>query len=255
MPEQAAGWQRVSRRLCPACLVAALMIVGPVPAHGQQLELAFDGGHVTLRAHGVTVRQVLEEWARRGRTRVVNAERVSDRRVSLDLVAVPEAQALARILESAVGYVARLRAGTEGPSDFGLIMILSTSEAAAPSTSMADADAARWDLQPVADHAAVPDVESSSTEAADKDAGSLARANDANGRASDARPEGGPAGGRDASAVVPAEKLPSGRPDGARPGRPSALAAPPAAVPPADGTPQTGGSPAVDANGRPLKKP
>lgn len=227
-----------------------MLLASPLPARAQQLELAFDDGHVTLKAHGVTTRQVLEEWARQGRTRVINAEHLGEERVWIDLDAVPEVEALRRILESASGYVARRRAGTDGPSDFGLIIVLSTSEAAS-TTWRAEPDPAAPEIPADDDLAAVPEAEPST----DHEPASKLSQNEIDGRSPDARPDARLVGQRDPEAEVPAEKLASGRPEGARPGRPVTGAATPAVVvEPAPVVAQPGGPP-MDANGRPVKRP
>ncbi len=64
-------------------VIAALSIAAGLanPAHAQdapRLELSFDAaGAVTLRAHRVTVRQILAEWARQCGCLVVNADKLT----------------------------------------------------------------------------------------------------------------------------------------------------------------------------------
>ena len=90
-------------------------------------------GRVTLVAENVTVRQILDEWARVGKTRIVNAEKLAESLMSLELIDVPEAEALATILRSASGYLATPRPpDTAGPSRFDRILILATSSAPPP---------------------------------------------------------------------------------------------------------------------------
>lgn len=232
-----------------AVATAGMLMASPMAAGAQQLELAFDHGRVTLKARGVTARQVLEEWARQGRTRVVNAEHLGEERVWIELDAVPEAQALQRILESAAGYVAGRRTDTDGRSDFGLILVLSSSEAASRKSPARPAPAAP-DPVPDDDLAVVPPAESSTRHESE----SKLSEHERNGRSLDARPDSRLAGERDPGADIPAEKLSAGRPDGARPGSPVTLSAPPPAAAPVPVTGQPGG-PAIDTNGRPPRKP
>ncbi len=105
--------------------MAGLALAGPRPAQAQQLVLAFHEGRVTLDARDVSVRRILEEWARLGKVVVVNAELASDERVSLHLDNVPEREAIDAVLDSASGFVAVARgADTTGPSAFGRILVL-----------------------------------------------------------------------------------------------------------------------------------
>ena len=60
---------------------------------------------VRLNAQNVPVSQILAEWARRGRTTIVNGERVPGPPVTLELQDVPEQQALDIVLRSVSGYL------------------------------------------------------------------------------------------------------------------------------------------------------
>jgi hypothetical protein len=70
--------------------------------------LTIAGGRVSLVARDVPVSRVLDEWARRGQTRIEGA--VPTERITLELNGVPEHEALAVLLRSAGGYVAISRA-------------------------------------------------------------------------------------------------------------------------------------------------
>jgi hypothetical protein len=65
---------------------------------------------VSIDAQDVTVRQILTEWARVGKTRFVNGERISGGPITLKFEAMPERQALDIILRSIPGYMAMPRA-------------------------------------------------------------------------------------------------------------------------------------------------
>jgi hypothetical protein len=124
-----------------AICVAVLIVFYPRPALAQQVELSFEAGRVTLDARDVTIRELLDEWARRGNVVVVNAELVGDRRVSLQLDAVPERQALEAVLGGVAGYVIIERGPeTAGPAVFGRLFVVAQSELSAVPQSAIDVD-------------------------------------------------------------------------------------------------------------------
>ena len=113
------------QRISLACLIVALAWA---PAWGGDVTLSIHDGRVTLDAKNVTVREILGEWARVGQTRVVNADQLRGRIVSLRLDDVPEDEALATVLRSVSGYLAAPRAaGAAGASRFDRILIMVTS--------------------------------------------------------------------------------------------------------------------------------
>ncbi|HUP38646.1 MAG TPA: hypothetical protein VM115_00890 [Vicinamibacterales bacterium] len=89
-------------------LVFALfvLVVSAAPSWGAGLTLSIRDGLVTLDAQDVTVRQILTEWARIGKTRIINVERVTGGPVTLKIDAMPEKQALDLILRAIPGYMA-----------------------------------------------------------------------------------------------------------------------------------------------------
>lgn len=112
----------------------ALLLVG-APARGAELSLEFQNGLVTLVAHDVSVRQILDEWATIGQTRIINADQVSTAPVTLDIEALPERRALDVVLRSTAGYLAAPRPeGNPGPSVYDRIMVLAVSRAPAASS-------------------------------------------------------------------------------------------------------------------------
>ena len=113
-----------------AALVAAAT-AHPVAA--SQFEFTIQDGRVTLVVEDVPVREILAEWARIGQTKVVNGEKLTGAPVTLQLIDVPEEQALKTLLRSASGYVAAPR-GTPlpGASRFDRILILVSSRRPAP---------------------------------------------------------------------------------------------------------------------------
>lgn len=118
-------------------LAVGLSVIIAAPAAAQQAVSVYfeEGGRVTVEASGATVRSILNEWADKGGTKVVGADRIAGAPVTLKLVGVPESQALAAILRSVAGYVAAPRAAASGPSMYDRIMILATSSTPAPAVS------------------------------------------------------------------------------------------------------------------------
>jgi hypothetical protein len=124
------------RGLC----LSALALLFAIPANAGELKLSINAGRVTVIATNVPVSQVLQEWARVGHTKIVNAERIMGPPVTVQLVNVPEKEALDIILRSASGYVAAPRPElVADASMYDRIMIMPTSiappEQAAPATA------------------------------------------------------------------------------------------------------------------------
>ena len=116
--------------------VAALLCLSAVPSSAQEVRLEFNNGSVTLHAENAPVRTILAEWARRGGTRIINAERVSGGPVTLELMGVPELHAIEILLRGVAGYMVGRREVTvtgpslSNPSMFDRIHIVPTSTAA-----------------------------------------------------------------------------------------------------------------------------
>jgi len=71
--------------------------------------LSIQDGLVTLDAQDVSVRQILTEWARVGKTQIINVERITGGPITLKLEQIPERQALDIILRTIPGYMAMPR--------------------------------------------------------------------------------------------------------------------------------------------------
>jgi hypothetical protein len=114
-----------------AFLIAALAVAAPASAG--VLVLSFKDGRVTLKATDVSLRQVLNEWARLGQTRIVGLEKLSGSLLTLELTDVPEKQALEVLLRTVAGYVAAPRVGVSAAamSRFDRLVLLPTSVALA----------------------------------------------------------------------------------------------------------------------------
>ncbi len=98
--------RRIMTRLALALL---LLTCSATPSWASGLTLSVRDGLVSLDAQDVTVRQILTEWARIGKTHIVNVERITGGPITLKLDAVPEKQALDIILRSIPGYMAMPR--------------------------------------------------------------------------------------------------------------------------------------------------
>src|SRR5688572_2136357 len=120
--------RRILLTLAMSCMLAA-------PAAAQQLTLTFNNGLVTVDAAAVPVRTILNEWAKRGDTKVIGGERVSGAPLTLKLIDVPESQALEVILRSVAGYMAAPRSTGEGASMYDRILVMATSSAPAAAAS------------------------------------------------------------------------------------------------------------------------
>lgn len=109
-------------------IVAALLVLlGAGSASAQVLSLEFHDGRVRLIAENVPVSRILAEWARLGGTKIVNGERVVGAPVTLQIVDVPERQALETVLRGAAGYMVLARETmTPGASAFDKILVLPT---------------------------------------------------------------------------------------------------------------------------------
>lgn len=102
------------------------------------MKLLIHDGRVTLEARDVTVRQILAEWARVGQTNIVNGDKVQGGTVTLQLVNVPERQALDILLRSVGGYMAAPRSvAAPATSSYDRILVLAKTTPLATRTSSA----------------------------------------------------------------------------------------------------------------------
>jgi hypothetical protein len=116
------------RGLCHT-LVAGLIVGNSLAANAQeQLELSFDAGQVTLVAKGVSLDRILDAWSVAGETRFVDADGLPRERLDLQLVDVPETDALRILLRGVKGYVAAPRADRPiGRSRFDQVILMTSS--------------------------------------------------------------------------------------------------------------------------------
>jgi hypothetical protein len=125
-------------------LTIALSALAALPAAAQQLTLEFHQGLVTIDAAGVPVRTILNEWAKRGDTKVIGGERITGAPLTVKLVDVPEAKALEVILRSVAGYMAAPRSTGQGASVYDRILVMATSSAPPPPTAAGESVCDGW---------------------------------------------------------------------------------------------------------------
>jgi hypothetical protein len=95
-------------------------------------------GQVSLAAKDATVRQILTEWARVGRTQMVNVERISGGPITIEFNNVPEQEALDMLLRTVSGYIAAPRAvAAADASMFERVVVMPTNAAPRPAPSAA----------------------------------------------------------------------------------------------------------------------
>jgi hypothetical protein len=112
-------------------LLAFSLAASPCRAGG--LTLTIRNGKVSIDAQEVTIRQILTEWARVGKTRIVNLERVTSGPMTLKFDDVPEEQALDIVLRTLPGYMAAPRAAlVPDASRYDRILIMATTTAVVP---------------------------------------------------------------------------------------------------------------------------
>src|SRR5688572_29102940 len=125
---------------CGFVAAAAVAVSLPArPAAAGELKLTMQNGRVTIVADNVPLRQILQEWARVGQTKIVNAEKMMGPNVSLQLIDAPDKDALDVLLRSASGYIAAPRpVQLANAAIYDRVTIMPTSRApAATASSMA----------------------------------------------------------------------------------------------------------------------
>jgi hypothetical protein len=109
-----------------------VLALSAVPGWAAGLKLTFAEGQVSIDAQDVTIRQILTEWSRLGKTRIVNLERVASGPITLTLENVPENVALDTILRVVPGYMAAPRSTyLANASLYDRILIMATTTAVA----------------------------------------------------------------------------------------------------------------------------
>ena len=115
-------------------LASALLTVSVLPAGAQAVKVSFHGGKVDLSAENATVRAILNEWARVGGTRILNAERLAGPPITVEFKDAYEQPVIEALLRGVAGYIVGPRpvAGSANASGFDRIVILATSSAPRP---------------------------------------------------------------------------------------------------------------------------
>ena len=102
-----------------------------------ELSVKIANGRATIIAKDVPIRQILAEWGRVGDTKIVHGEKMVGGPVTLELIDVPEKEALDILLRTAAGYIAAPRpANLVGASQFDRVIVLATSRPPAANASM-----------------------------------------------------------------------------------------------------------------------
>jgi hypothetical protein len=114
-------------RIATALALGAAACLASPSIASAEVQLTIQDGRVSLVANDATLRQILMAWSAVGQTTIVNAERVSGEPMTLQLIGVPEEQALETLLRSLSGYIAAPRAAAVANlSRFDRIIIMPT---------------------------------------------------------------------------------------------------------------------------------
>jgi hypothetical protein len=89
-------------------LVGAVLATG-VQAGAGEVKVSFSNGRVTVIADNASPREILGEWAKLGKVRVANLDKLAGGPVTLQMNDVSETQALETLLRGTAGYVAAPR--------------------------------------------------------------------------------------------------------------------------------------------------
>jgi hypothetical protein len=122
----------MTSKLLRALLVASVACGVSTAASAGDLKMSMQNGRVTIVADNVPLRQILQEWARIGQSKILNIDKMNGPSVTLQLVDTPEKDALDILLRSASGYIAAPRAEmVANASMYDRITIMATSRAPA----------------------------------------------------------------------------------------------------------------------------
>ena len=124
-----------------AAVTMASQVSGQVPAPAPtKIEITFEGnGVMSLVTTNASLRDILNEWTRKGGTPFVGAERLTGQ-LTLQLDHKSETEVLASVLRSASGYLVSARPpGSTAPSSFDVVYVLATSTATTSGFSPAPA--------------------------------------------------------------------------------------------------------------------
>src|SRR5205823_4326094 len=106
------------------------MSVATASADSAMVNVTLHDGRVSIVAKDATISDILAMWARVGQTSIVNGDKVTAPRVTLELSDVPEERALEILLRSVSGYLAMPRSTSlDHASRYERLVILPTSTA------------------------------------------------------------------------------------------------------------------------------
>jgi len=121
-------------------LLASAVIFAAVTASSvfADVSVSIANGRVSVVARDATLRQILDEWARVGQTKIVNLERIGGAPMTIELTNVPEAEALDILLRPVSGFMAAPRSAQAGTlSQFDRIVVMPTMAAPRPPVTAA----------------------------------------------------------------------------------------------------------------------
>jgi hypothetical protein len=147
------------KKIIGSALAAGLLMASPAPASAGELKLTLTNGRATVIAQNVPLSQILAEWARVGKTTIVNGDKLVGPPITLMLENVPEREALDVLLRSASGYIVAARQDllADG-SAFDRILIMPTSRAPA-ATAVNNSAPPRFPSRPTPQPMVEPDVD------------------------------------------------------------------------------------------------
>lgn len=121
------------RRVIPLLVIFVSLLATPAFSAGGDVVVVLHDGLASITARDAAVSDVLRAWSRAGGTTIVNGELLRSARLTLQVVDMPEEQALDVVLRSAIGYVARRRsAPAADASAFDRVIVLPRTDVAAP---------------------------------------------------------------------------------------------------------------------------
>jgi hypothetical protein len=108
-------------------VLAVVLLATSVPATAQAVKVEFLMGKVNITAQNASLRAILNEWSRVGGMRLINPERLTGAPLTLELVGVPERQALDILMREVGGYILGPRMTTlvAGVSAFDRLVVVS----------------------------------------------------------------------------------------------------------------------------------
>jgi hypothetical protein len=143
----------MSKMIFRCAFLAALACGLAAPVSAGELKLSMQDGRVTIMADNVPLRQILQEWARVGQTKIVNADKLTGPAITLQLVNTPEREALDILLRSASGYIAAPRpVPVANAAIYDRVTIMPTSRAPAATASNTPAPTFQRPPQPMDDN-------------------------------------------------------------------------------------------------------